>query len=608
MICGHCGHENVEVDAEVCPQCGVSPILDERYRLDEIVGRGAAGITYRATAIHERRTVAVKELPFRQIDDLKVKELFEREANVLEQLDHPGVPAYVDDFTYGTGKNVSLFLVQEFIDGPNLDAELQSRRYDEMEVLAVMREVATILAYLHGLSPPVVHRDVKPKNVLRRPNGALALVDFGSVRAAIEDRALGGSTVAGTFGYMAPEQFRGDATAKSDLYAVGALGVRLLTRKDPSVLVDHGGRLTQWRPLANVGNATANLIDTLLDADPDNRPESARDLIQRIQRVEMGMDDEEDEVVPTAPPEREAIDVAPTKPPPVERLPVPVVDDLDTQPPKRGGGMAALLGVAAVVAGLFVFMTLAGSRSDDVPATATVEVTGPAVPTGLKGLSFGMTRGSVEQKLPEVSGAEMIATEEVRIRGCPPGEQPMLAMFGGESRAVPGEARRVSTKLGSFPAKCDLFFTEGTLAKMKCLLSFDSAAAHAAGEQALLASLTKRYGSPHSSNGPTEEKMLGLKRTGTWTWSDPNATLELRSRFEETKLPGLGDEFKNTKSSIEVVNVDRAYEQFVQAFSDKEDDALCAKHKTDAAKRAAEEQKAVQEIQQQSGKKLEEDL
>ena len=230
------------------------------------------------------------------------------------------------------------------------------------------------------------------------------------------------------------------------------------------------------------------------------------------------------------------------------------------------------------------------------------------MPTGLKGLSFGMTRGSVEQKLPEVSGAETISTEEIRIHGCPPGEQPMLAMFGGESRAVPGEARRVSTRLGTFPAKCDLFFTEGTLAKMRCALSFESAAAHAAGEQAVLASLTKRYGSPHSSNGPTEEKMLGLKRTGTWTWSDPEATLELRSRFEETKLPGLGNEFRTVKSTLDVENVDRSYEQFVDAFSQQEDDALCAKHKAEAAKRAAEEQKAVQEIQQQSGKKLEEDL
>jgi len=133
----------------------------------------------------------------------------------------------------------------------------------------------------------VLHRDLKPANVIRTPDGALRLVDFGSVRDALRDPDLGGSTVAGTFGYMAPEQMVGDASPRSDLYSLGALAVRLLTRQQPASLLDRGGQMG-WRAHARVGAGLAALLDDLLAAEPAARPPSARAVADRLRAIERG--------------------------------------------------------------------------------------------------------------------------------------------------------------------------------------------------------------------------------------------------------------------------------------------------------------------------------
>jgi serine/threonine protein kinase len=121
----------------------------------------------------------------------------------------------------------------------------------------------------------VVHRDLKPGNIMRRTTDhALVLVDFGTVREVIEDPRLGGSTVAGTYGYMAPEQFRGEAEPRTDLYAVGVLGVVLLSRRDPLDLVGAHHRL-DWRGAVYASDGVKALLERLLAPDLVMRPASA---------------------------------------------------------------------------------------------------------------------------------------------------------------------------------------------------------------------------------------------------------------------------------------------------------------------------------------------
>ena len=275
MICAQCGHEMVwSEDAEPCRECAADPRLEMRYRLDAVLGRGGAGVTFRATRLADGLGVCVKELAYHRMQSFEAEKLFRRESEVLRQLEHPQIPKHLDFFTVTSGKTLSLFIVQELIEGRSLEEERASHRYAEDELVELIDGLLSILEYLQSLRPPVIHRDIKPGNVMRRASdGALALVDFGAVRDAVMDPA-GGSTVAGTFGYMAPEQFSGKASPRSDLYSVGVLGVVLLSRKDPIEMTDDRHRL-DWRPHVVASPAMLGFLDRLLQTQPEGRPEDA---------------------------------------------------------------------------------------------------------------------------------------------------------------------------------------------------------------------------------------------------------------------------------------------------------------------------------------------
>jgi serine/threonine protein kinase len=135
----------------------------------------------------------------------KSVDLFEREARLLRSLSHPGIPSFVDAFNLDTPTDRMYTLVQRLAPGDTLQALVDSGawRPDEAEIERIAASMLDILGYLHGLRPPVVHRDVKPSNVLYdRASGRVTLVDFGAVR----DTFVDGSTMIGTFGYMPPEQ------------------------------------------------------------------------------------------------------------------------------------------------------------------------------------------------------------------------------------------------------------------------------------------------------------------------------------------------------------------------------------------------------------------
>jgi hypothetical protein len=233
MVCSSCGATTVRTDA--CDACGADPRLAGRWMLVEEVGSGAFGTTWRATDEQTGDTVAIKEMLVRRANAVKCIELFEREARILETLDHPGIPRFHADLVRDAGRNSAFYLVQEFIDGPTLEALHGGRPIVPERAFRYGLQLLEILRYLHSFSPPVVHRDVKPGNVMVRADGSLVLIDFGSVRAAL-DTATGGSTVAGTFGYMAPEQFMGRAVPRTDIYGVGATLVALLSADDPQKL------------------------------------------------------------------------------------------------------------------------------------------------------------------------------------------------------------------------------------------------------------------------------------------------------------------------------------------------------------------------------------
>jgi serine/threonine protein kinase len=170
------------------------PLRAGRWLLDRRLGEGSQGSTWAATGPGGQKA-AVKRFDVRGARAWKDVELAEREARVLAQLHHARLPAYVEHFE----EDGALYLVMEQIDGESL-AALRKRGavLSRAEVIRFLEDAADVLDYLHGRAPPVIHRDIKPGNVIHRPDGSFALVDFGAVRDRM--RPEGGSTVVGTFG------------------------------------------------------------------------------------------------------------------------------------------------------------------------------------------------------------------------------------------------------------------------------------------------------------------------------------------------------------------------------------------------------------------------
>jgi len=216
----------------------------ERYEILRSLGSGAFGRTLLARDLRLGREVALKVLHPRAVNDLKAFELFEREAAVLRELRHPAVPHIHATLRAEWEGAPAAFLVMEYIEGSSLAELIAERRHLEpADVLHLFVELLGVLEYLHTRVPPVLHRDIKPANLILRPDGTVALVDFGAVRNVFRAPEEDGSTVVGTHGYMPYEQYMGQASPASDLYALGATLLHLLTGRAPPDFMTTAGRL-----------------------------------------------------------------------------------------------------------------------------------------------------------------------------------------------------------------------------------------------------------------------------------------------------------------------------------------------------------------------------
>jgi serine/threonine protein kinase len=255
----------------------VPELIAGRYRIERQLGRGGFATTWLAHDLKTGRDVAAKVLDIKALDHWKSVELFEREARVLERLDHPRIPRYLDFVAPAeSGPDAArMVLVQERAPGEPLSDRLAAGwRPTEPEVLAIARQVLDILIWLQAQSPPVVHRDIKPANLVMDGEGVVRLVDFGAVRDTVASQSRFGSTIVGSFGYMAPEQFQGDARPESDLYGLGATLVALLTGKEPADLGHERMRL-DFHAHVSVAEPVRDWLDRLLDPVADERFASA---------------------------------------------------------------------------------------------------------------------------------------------------------------------------------------------------------------------------------------------------------------------------------------------------------------------------------------------
>lgn len=262
-------------------------VLNERYRLDQRIATGGMGDVWRATDLALGRRVAVKVLLPSLLADPDFITRFRAEARMMAALRHPGIVQVFDtgeDTVAGVGR--ADYLVMEYVDGEPLSARIGAgRRLAAAETMAIVAQVAAALHAAH--EGGIVHRDVKPSNLLVQADGTVVLVDFGVARSVAITSITSPNAVPGTALYMAPEQAAGrPVSAVTDVYALGVVAYHCVAGHTPftgdnalEVAIKHLNDELPALP-ADVPRPAAEVIERALAKDPADRFPSARALAE----------------------------------------------------------------------------------------------------------------------------------------------------------------------------------------------------------------------------------------------------------------------------------------------------------------------------------------
>lgn len=273
-------------NAENCQQCQSRLLLNDRYRPLDPIGRGGFGRTFKAIDEYKpsKPNCVIKQFHGKGFDDAaKAEELFNREAELQEKL---GKHSQIPELLALCPQDNYLYLVQEFIDGRNLNQELKEEgTFSEDKIWQLLKDLLPVLQFIHDNQ--VIHRDIKPENIIRHSaEGRLFLVDFGIAKLATEAILAKTGTVIGSEGYTAPEQHEGKPSFASDLYSLGATCYHFLTRADPSRLlyswVDWQKELRDKLENRDISEELIEVLTKLLQPDVSQRYQSAEEVIQDL--------------------------------------------------------------------------------------------------------------------------------------------------------------------------------------------------------------------------------------------------------------------------------------------------------------------------------------
>jgi serine/threonine protein kinase len=254
----------------------ISPgtMLGGRYRLDERIASGGMGDVWRCVDDVLGRTVAVKILLPSLLEEPGFTERFRVEARTMATINHPGV---VDIYDYGSDPHAGAYLVMEYVEGDALSRTLaRVGRLTPARTMALVAQAADALHAAHEIG--VVHRDVKPGNLLVRPNGTLVLTDFGIARSAGAAQLTQAGSVLGTASYISPEQAMGEqATRLSDIYALGVVAYQCLAGRRPfegenplEIAMRHVREVPPPLP-PDIPPAVRGIVDRAMAKDPAHR-------------------------------------------------------------------------------------------------------------------------------------------------------------------------------------------------------------------------------------------------------------------------------------------------------------------------------------------------
>ncbi|WP_066383829.1 MULTISPECIES: serine/threonine-protein kinase [unclassified Anabaena] len=299
-FCLHCGEKLVDNTQSSGIQAGLT--LGDRYVIVRQVGKGGFGRTYLAEDVNRFRELCVlKEFsPQVQTEYViqKAEELFQREATVLYQLQHPQIPRFREMFQVSLEGKQYLFLVQDYVEGETYSNLLISRkqqglRFTEAEIRQLLQQILPVLDYIHSLG--VIHRDISPDNLMLRSVDQLpVLIDFGGVKQVAATVAsqyyqpgagvpTPQATLLGKVGFAPPEQMQtGAVSPHSDLYALAVTVLVLLTGKQPQELLDTYNLTWQWRKEISLSPILGQVLDKMLAARPGDRYQSAQQVLEAL--------------------------------------------------------------------------------------------------------------------------------------------------------------------------------------------------------------------------------------------------------------------------------------------------------------------------------------
>lgn len=296
----HCQNPQNPDNVQFCQACGSELLFKLRYRAMRELGGGGFGKTYE---VSDQGTSKVLKVLIN--NSPKAVELFQREAEVLSQLNFPGIPKVEPNsyfiFHPNNGQDPLHCLVMEKIEGMNLWKFLKQlgRPIESESAVRWLTELLLILQQVHNRG--ILHRDIKPQNIIFKPDGRLALIDFGAVREGtgtevataansgggteVATHAAGGTSISSA-GYTPAEQINGQAVRQSDFYALGRTFIFLLTAKEPSQIpYDAYNDQLQWRQYApDVEQKLADLLDQMTATLVRQRPANAKEILQTLEQ------------------------------------------------------------------------------------------------------------------------------------------------------------------------------------------------------------------------------------------------------------------------------------------------------------------------------------
>ena len=258
----------------------IGSIIDGKYKILNKIGQGRMSVVYLAMQKRANKQWAIKEVRKDGVKDYDVvRQGLIAETDILKRLNHPHLPSIIDVID----RDDTFLIVMDYIEGKSLDHWLKKDGAQPQEkVVEWAKQICDVLGYLHSRKPPIIYRDLKPANVMLKPDGQIMIIDFGTARE-FKETSIEDTSCLGTQGYAAPEQYggHGQTDARTDIYTLGATMYHLLTGHNPSLPPYEMYPIRRWNPALSSG--LEKIVLKCTQRNPNDRYQNCAELMYALE-------------------------------------------------------------------------------------------------------------------------------------------------------------------------------------------------------------------------------------------------------------------------------------------------------------------------------------